>query len=288
MEHAMRLSEQTVAAAPSAAVLATRSMTDLGVQLQTFQAGWLEIPAAREHRLFVHASAPMRGLCLRQRFTYVRGDTDLVPAGMADGCQHEDAGTTLVLRLAPSLVQRAAEDMGFTTERAALQPRYQFRDPQIEHIAWALEVDRKAGHPSGRLYVDSLGLALAVRLLGPVPDRAPRREGLSRSQLERVTQYIEAHIDRDLSLSRLAEIAAISATQLKRGFRVSTGAPVHQYVVRRRVERARQLLLRADMPASEVALEAGFAHQSHMARCMRRVLGVTPRSLTRGNGALTG
>ncbi|KYF72421.1 hypothetical protein BE15_48030 [Sorangium cellulosum] len=54
---------------------------------------------------------------------------------------------------------------------------------------------------------------------------------------------------------------------------------MHEYVVQRRVERARALLLRGDLPASQVAIEAGFAHQSHMARCMRRVLGVTPTAL---------
>jgi AraC family transcriptional regulator len=52
--------------------------------------------------------------------------------------------------------------------------------------------------------------------------------------------------------------------------------PAHQYVVRRRVERAKMLLLQGRLAMSQVALESGFAHQSHMARCMRRVLGMTP------------
>ncbi|MDF2697143.1 MAG: AraC family transcriptional regulator, partial [Labilithrix sp.] len=67
----------------------------------------------------------------------------------------------------------------------------------------------------------------------------------------------------------------------RRWFKVRTGLSVHRYVVRRRVERARVLLLQRTMPASEVALAAGFAHQTHMARWMRRELGVTPRELVR-------
>jgi AraC family transcriptional regulator len=73
----------------------------------------------------------------------------------------------------------------------------------------------------------------------------------------------------------------VSASHFKTLFKRSTGLPVHEYVIQRRVERAKALLLRGELPASQVALEAGFAHQSHMARSMRRVLGVTPSSISR-------
>jgi AraC family transcriptional regulator len=64
-------------------------------------------------------------------------------------------------------------------------------------------------------------------------------------------------------------------------FKRSFGVPVHEYVIQRRVERARTLLLRGALPASQVALDAGFSHQSHMARCMRRVLGITPAAIVK-------
>jgi AraC family transcriptional regulator len=97
-----------------------------------------------------------------------------------------------------------------------------------------------------------------------------------------VVEHIDAHVAADLSLARLAEVAGISASHLKTVFKRSTGVPVHQFVVQRRVERAVSLLRGGEMPASEVALEAGFAHQSHMARCMRRLLGVTPTRVSQG------
>ncbi|WP_163284644.1 helix-turn-helix transcriptional regulator, partial [Enterobacter hormaechei] len=68
-------------------------------------------------------------------------------------------------------------------------------------------------------------------------------------------------------------------SHLKALFRQTMGMPVHQYVIRRRVERAKALLLAGEMPISQVALAAGFAHQSHMAHCMKRLLGVTPRQV---------
>ena len=63
------------------------------------------------------------------------------------------------------------------------------------------------------------------------------------------------------------------------------GMPVHQYVVRRRVERAKALLLGGHLNATQVALEVGFAHQSHLAHWMNRVLGVTPREIMREKAA---
>jgi AraC family transcriptional regulator len=126
-------------------------------------------------------------------------------------------------------------------------------------------------------------MALAVRLLGPSPAPRQVQTGLSSSQLRQVVEYIEEHLDQDLSLARLAGVVGVSASHLKTVFRRSTGLPVHEYVVQRRVERAKALLLRGELPASQVALEAGFAHQSHMARWMRRVLGVTPTAVVRGS-----
>jgi AraC family transcriptional regulator len=100
-----------------------------------------------------------------------------------------------------------------------------------------------------------------------------------------VTEYIEEHLDQDLSLAQLAGVAGVSSSHLKTLFKRSTGLPVHEYVMQRRVECAKALLLRGELPASQVALEAGFAHQSHMARWMRRVLGVSPSSVVRNSRA---
>jgi len=260
------------------------SRSGLRVELRTYAAGPLELPAHADHQLMIHAGAPVRGVCsTAQRYTYTRGDVDIVPAGMSDRCLHDDSSTSLVVQMSRALLQRAAAELGLDPDRTGLTPRHQLRDPQIEHIAWALEAERQRPHAAGALYADSLGLALALHLLRSFGAPTPARRGLSPAQLKRVTGYIEEHIDRDLSLVTLAAVAQVSTSHLKSAFRRSTGLPVHEYVVQRRVERAKALLLQGRFKPSEVALEAGFAHQSHMARCMRRVLGVTPSAITRGH-----
>jgi len=259
----------------------------LGVRVErrTTAAGEVELVAVPVHRIRVHAGRPTRGSCGQHALHYTRGDLDLLPIGYADVWHERDACSSLLLEVTPPLLRRAAEAMGRDPDRSGLALRHQFRDAQIEHIAWALDAHQRAGRPNGVLYEESLGLGLAVHLLGgfAAPDRTPR--GLSKPQLRRVTDVIEAELSGDLSLERLAQEVAVSASHFKVLFKRTTGVPVHEFVMQRRVERARSLLQRGTLPASQVALEAGFSHQSHMARCMRRMLGVTPGAIARSASA---
>ena len=91
--------------------------------------------------------------------------------------------------------------------------------------------------------------------------------------------YIEDNLSQDISLRDVAAVAGLSASHFKSLFRESVGLPVHQYLIRRRVERAKSLLGEGKMPISQIAFETGFAHQSHLARHMRRLLGVSPKAL---------
>jgi AraC family transcriptional regulator len=98
-----------------------------------------------------------------------------------------------------------------------------------------------------------------------------------------VLELIEARLDQRLALAELAAAAGLSPSHFKPLFKASTGLAPHQFVIRRRVERARALLLDGRLPMAQVALESGFAHQSHMARAMRRILRTTPGALRRDN-----
>lgn len=237
------------------------------------------LPESDQHRLKMHASGPVRGSCAAHTFVYLRGQLDLMPPGYSDRWTEEDPSLSLIVKLPAALLSRAAEDLGLDPSRASIDYRHQFSDPQIEHLVWALEADRSAGSPHGVLYADCLGHALAVHLLGRYRAPGGAARGLDRSRLRRVTDYIEAHLERDLTLAELARVASLSGSHFKTLFKASVGLPVHAYVIQRRVERAKMLLQDGRLSAAQVALDSGFAHQSHMARCMRRVLGVTPSAL---------
>ncbi len=273
---------------PSPSANAVPPRIGLRVDVRTTTPGRVELGRTSEHRLKIHAGAPVRGKCEAHTFVYRRGDLDIHPAGYCDVWEEFDLNESIVLGLAPSLLQRAAEDMGLDPAHIGLEPRFQFHDPQIEHVAWALEAEHRNGAANGGLYTECLGLALAVHLLGRYKSSIALKRGLSRIQLRRVTAYIENNIEQDLSLATLAQTAHLSASHFKTLFKRSTGFAVHEYVIRRRVDRAKQLLTRSDLAASQVAAEAGFSHQSHMARAMRRVLGVTPRMIARSSREIDG
>jgi AraC family transcriptional regulator len=260
---------------------APRSRIGLRVDCHTNLPGLIEIELASDHRLIVHVGAQTRGFWRFHDVLYTGGEIDLLPAGLCEEWEQRDASTVLDVRFSPVLLHRAAEDIGLNPNRTGLEPRCQFRDAQVEHIAWALDAERRTGYSSGLLYTESLGMALAVRLLGAHSAPVTLGHGLTKRQLRRVKAYIEDHLDQDLSLARLASVADVSASHLKTLFRRSTGVPVHQYVIQRRVDRAKLLLMEGEFSISQVALEAGFAHQSHMARWMRRILGVKPTDVRR-------
>jgi AraC family transcriptional regulator len=204
----------------------------------------------------------------------------VLPAGYDDVCVQQSSATSLMVELAPRLLHGAAEELGLPERRGDLELRHQVRDKQLELIALALEVESAAGYPSGPLYAESLGLALSARLLGAATSHPPRRpHGLSRAQRARLIDYVDAHLEGPLSLLDLARVSGCSASHLKVLFKRTMGVTVHGYVVQRRVERARQLLQSGDLPSAQVAMECGFAHQSHMARCIRQLLGVSPTEL---------
>jgi AraC family transcriptional regulator len=219
----------------------------LRVEQRTTLPGMVGIDALPVHRVSIHAGPAVQAFCGGRAFLYTRGDIDVLPAGVPDAWRQEGEGSSLVLQLSRSLVQNAL-----------LVPRCRLRDAQIEHLAWALDTERREGFPGGRRHADTVGGALAGRLV-------------ALSGLASLSDYIETHLGEDLSVGRLAAVAGMGPSQLKALLRRSTGLGVHQYIVRRRVERARALLRDGTLPASQAALEAGFAHQSHMARWMRRI-----------------
>jgi AraC family transcriptional regulator len=261
-----------------------RFWTGLEAAIIVTSGGLSQARYTKEHGISVQLGSPIRttarfdGVVARR--LQVPGSVDLMPLGFSGEWQDEGPTAFLCIHLSPTLMQTAAEGMEVNPDRVSLLPQLQITDPQIEHIGLALKAELETPEPSGRLFVDGLGLALAARLMRQHGPLVPRRtNGLPKCRLRRVTDYIHDHLAEDLRLGQLAEVASVSPSHFKVLFKQSVGVPVHQYVIRSRVDYAIDLLLKSRLPMSDVALQAGFANQSHMARCMRRLTGLTPSSL---------
>lgn len=267
-----------------------RTADGLIVQLRNDPVGVLEVPEMENVIIAIHLGAPTRLDCRRggRRFvgTAVHGGIDIIPDQTPSRWEIFDKkDTALLLGLPKQLLRAAAKECGADDIRMEIANRFQIRDVQLENLGWAIKNELDLGCPSGRLYLDGLSLAVASRVVTQHSSLANRkmgvREGLSDGRLRLVLSFIEEHLADDLSLERIADVAGISATHLKVVFRGSMGLPVHRYVIHRRVERAKTLLMETDSSVAEIALAAGFSHQSHMARHMRRILGVAPRAISR-------
>src|SRR5579864_4287455 len=267
-----------------------RTADGLIVQLRNDPVGVLEVPEMENVIIAIHLGAPTRLDCRRggRRFvgTAVHGGIDIIPDQTPSRWEiFDNKDTALLLSLPKHLLRAAAKECGVDDVRMEISNRFQIRDVQLENLGWAIKNELELGCPSGRLYLDGLSLAVASRVVTQHSSLANRkmgvREGLSDGRLRQVLAFIEEHLADDISLERIADVAGISATHLKVVFRGSMGLPVHRYVIRRRVERAKTLLMETDSSVAEIALAAGFSHQSHMARHMRRILGVAPRAISR-------
>jgi AraC-like DNA-binding protein len=158
------------------------------------------------------------------------------------------------------------------------------RDPDatdgvIGSLMNALKFDILNGSPSGSIFAESVVAALLRHIIRPRSALQPEiaaSAGLTKQQLARTEDLIENNLANRLSLLDFAASAGMSVRHFCRAFRASKGISPHQYVIRRRVERARSLIEAADLPYAEVAEMAGFADQSQMNKTFRRVLGATP------------
>ena len=264
---------------------ANRAWTGFDATLCDASGGVAEVAHSPSHNLTIHVGAPVLATCrcdgpVQQRLQ-TAGDIDLIPAGYRAVWEDTEPTTLLIINISPLLVRSTAESMGINPDTTLLTPRLQLRDPMLQHVAWALKAELETGEQNDRLYAESLGMALTAQLLRRYVRRSTPQRGLSRRQWHAVIDFINSNLTRNPSLSDLAAVAGVGATTFKVLFKQSVGMPVHQYVIRRRVEHASNLLSSGSARLNEVALKAGFFDQSHMTRCFRRVLGVTPAAVTR-------
>jgi AraC family transcriptional regulator len=186
-----------------------------------------------------------------------------------------------------AMIERIAEEvLGVDAAGVEVLPRLGFADPLLEQLMLELlESARRDGGGADGLYADHIAQTIALRVLRRHAARPPRASSLARPQtaaldprMRHVRELIESALDENLSLERLAREAGIGAHAFTGAFLRAVGITPHRYVLERRVERAKALLLGTELPIVEIALKSGFASQSHLATMFKRHVGETPRA----------
>ncbi|MBW4512889.1 MAG: AraC family transcriptional regulator [Scytonematopsis contorta HA4267-MV1] len=221
--------------------------------------------------------------CLDGKFKhYVHGNgrVDVIPAFLNHWTNWDQEVEFSVITICPTLLNQTTQEL--MEREIELIPQCLVDDPVIQQLALALKTEIQTGCMSSRLYGESLGTALAARLVQNYAVSKPSLEfkanGFPQSQLGRVIDYMQANLAQDLSLLDLATLTNMSESHFSRSFKQSVGITPYQYLLQQRVERAKQLLKQQAISISDIALDCGFANQTHLAKVFRQMTGMTPKT----------
>src|SRR3954471_5353106 len=167
----------------------------------------------------------------------------------------------------------------------ACEPGVGHDDAIVRHIGASLQEGLRRPDETNQLFVDHMMLALTAHVAqaygGLRPRAEPGRGGLAPWQVKRACEKLDSDLGGKLSLEQIAAEFGLSVSHFSRAFRVSTGLPPHQWLLRQRVKTAQQLMTVRGLPLSEIAISAGFANQSHFTRVFSAVVGVSPAAWRR-------
>ncbi|NJO94147.1 MAG: helix-turn-helix transcriptional regulator [Hydrococcus sp. RM1_1_31] len=210
----------------------------------------------------------------------VPGEVGIYPAFLNQSFAWDREAEFILIYLEPALLNRLGEEL-YESDRIELIPQLYSRfDPLIQQIALALKTTLETDGVSSRLYAESMANALSVHLLARYSNLIqkihPYRGKLSQQQLRQVIEYIDSHLNEDISLAELALVVQLSEYYFARLFKQTTGIAPHQYHLQCRIKQAKKLLLQG-LAIADVAQAVGFASQGHLNYHFKRQVGITPK-----------
>jgi AraC family transcriptional regulator len=218
-------------------------------------------------------------------FAYTRGGMAVLPAGCGPAVRLTTACEVTVYGFAPQVFERFRDELD--GPQPALEYLAATRDGDLLSLMSMLDRELETGGPSGRLYSDSLGFALLSRAVALSQPHARARpfgaSPLNARTRERLFEFIEGNLHRDLGLEELASQVGYGRGHFVRMFRATVGTSPHQYLLERRIEHARALLREGRLPLAEIAMACGFSSQSHFSAQFRRRVGIPPARYRRGH-----
>ena len=210
------------------------------------------------------------------RFTYDAGEIILARRHVETWVRSDNLHY-LSVAISDAALRSAGDGMASEVE---LRNMPKLADTRVGALLAAVNAERIAGFPNGRLFLDSVEQALAVALVnGYAAHHRPLRTyrgGLGAARVRRIRELVQAKIEDELTLQELAESVGLSTAHFSQMFHKSTGETPHQFVLRQRVERAKEMLTSAETRVLDVAVACGFKTQQHFARVFRRMCGASP------------
>jgi AraC family transcriptional regulator len=155
------------------------------------------------------------------------------------------------------------------------------KDELLQHLSLAFLAEAEKTEVSSRLYTDSIAHTLMFHLIKNYTNAVTTAKqflgGLSGYKLKRVIEFVNDNLEQDLTLTEIAEVADLSHFHFARSFRKTMGLTPQQYIVNRRIEKAKDLLSHSKLPIVEIGFQTGFKNQSHFTTLFRKLTSFTPK-----------
>jgi AraC family transcriptional regulator len=162
-------------------------------------------------------------------------------------------------------------------------------DPFITQIGCSLLSELKHENFAGRIYGDILALTLSLHFVKRYALAGNKEISLtgrlSAAQLKATLEYCDAHLDQNPSLSELSQVANLSSFHFAHAFRQTTGLPPHRYILKRKIERAIQLIIQGKNSLTQIAYLLGHTDQAHFSKSFKLATGLSPRQYMKANSA---
>lgn len=259
-----------------------------GIAYDWFPVAQLPNIISQQHSVAIFTDVPSPVRTERQidgRFKQeqvIQGNCVIIPAHISQRVEWNRASGALMLAIDPTVFAQTIYEV-VDPNQIELLPQFATADPFIYQIGVALKSALFKHSDRSRLYAETLVNTLILHLLEHYTTSRPNlREcvagQLPQYKLQQVIDYIDAYLDRDLSLQELSNLVQMSPHYFSTLFKQSTGTTPHQYVIRCRIERAKYLMAQTKLSLAEIAIQVGFVDQSHLHRHFKRLIGVTPKT----------
>lgn len=208
---------------------------------------------------------------------FATGSVAILPAGLPYRANGKHSSTTLVLTIAPEHLQSIMQTTG--AAKLELCPAYGMASRFVREACLALAGDVREGYPSGAMYGEAIGVALAAHLVrhhAVAPQVRAESLRPSDTKKEQIKEFIMQRLDTSLSILQMADFLQLDVYSFCRWFKRAFGTAPHQYVLERRIELAKTRLSMSTESLVAIALQCGFSSQSHFTTTFRRIVGMPP------------
>ncbi|MEM7590219.1 MAG: AraC family transcriptional regulator [Cyanobacteria bacterium P01_A01_bin.83] len=261
---------------------------NLGIAYDWFPVEKVPKIVSKQHGIGIFTDVPSPAITDREiggrvkQEKIIAGSCVIIPANTPQYAEWNKESGAITISIEPTMFAQTIHEV-VDPDTIELLPLFATPDPLLYQIANALKTALFNNSDRSRLYAETLVNSLILHLLEHYcTTHTNLRESISgrlpQYKLRQVIDYINAYLERDLSLKELSNLLQMSPHYFSQLFKQTTGITPHQYVIRCRVERAKDLIRQGYLSLAEIATQVGFTDQSHLHRHFKRFVGVTPKT----------